>query len=92
MFVNRGDNGDQNDNNAIIPQILALRAERAKLFGYPTHAHWKLSNKMAKTPDKAMDLLLAVWAAVARVKEESGGHASYSQFGKIGNKNRALGL
>ena len=39
MFVNRGDNGDKNDNNAIISQILQLRAERAKLLGFPTHAH-----------------------------------------------------
>ena len=71
MFVNRGDNGDANDNNAIITQILQLRAERAKLMGFPTHAHWKLVNKMAKTPDKTMELMEAVWTpAVARVKEE----------------------
>src|SRR5919112_516653 len=39
MFVNRGDNGDAHDNNAIISEILQLRAERAKLLGFPTHAH-----------------------------------------------------
>lgn len=71
MFINRGDNGDATDNNTLITEILALRAERAKLLGFPTHAHWRLSTKMAKSPDKAMDLLLAVWKpAVARVKEE----------------------
>ena len=71
MFINRGDNGDAHDNNAIISDILQLRAERAKLLGFETHAHWRLSNKMAKSPVKAMDLLLAVWKpAVARVKEE----------------------
>ena len=71
MFINRGDNGDAHDNNALITQILKLRAERAKLLGFATHAHWRLSNKMAKTPEKAMDLLSAVWKpAVARVKEE----------------------
>jgi len=71
MFINRGDNGNATDNNGLITEILALRAERAKLLGFPTHAHWRLSNKMAKTPDKAMDLLLAVWKpAVARVTEE----------------------
>lgn len=71
MFINRGDNGNATDNNGLITEILALRAERAKLLGFPTHAHWRLSNKMAKTPDKAMDLLLAVWKpAVARVNEE----------------------
>ncbi len=71
MFVNRGDNGDEHDNNAIITQILQLRAERAKLLGYPTHAHWRLENSMAKTPERAMELMEAVWKpAVARVHEE----------------------
>jgi peptidyl-dipeptidase Dcp len=71
MFVNRGDNGGENDNNAIITEILQLRAERAKLLGYPTHAHWRLENSMAKTPEKAMELMEAVWKpAVARVHEE----------------------
>jgi peptidyl-dipeptidase Dcp len=71
MFVNRGDNGDKNDNNATIAQILQLRAERAKLLGYPTHAHFRLENAMAKTPERAMELMEAVWpAAIARVAEE----------------------
>jgi len=70
-FVNRGDNGDARDNNAIITDILALRAERAKLLGYETHAHWRLENSMARTPERAMALLEAVWTpAVARVREE----------------------
>jgi peptidyl-dipeptidase Dcp len=71
MFVNRGDNGDAHDNNAIITEILQLRAERAKLLGYPTHAHWRLENTMAKTPERAVELMEAVWKpAVARVHEE----------------------
>ncbi len=71
MFVNRGDNGDSHDNNAIITEILQLRAERAKLLGYPTHAHWRLENAMAKTPERAMELMEGVWKpAVARVHEE----------------------
>ena len=71
MFVNRGDNGDKNDNNRIITEILQLRAERARLLGYPTHAHWRLENTMAKTPERAMELMEAVWKpAVARVREE----------------------
>ncbi|MBH8558486.1 M3 family metallopeptidase [Hymenobacter sp. BT442] len=71
MFTNRGDNGGAHDNNAIITQILQLRAERAKLLGYPTHAHLRLDNTMAKTPEAAMDLMLKVWTpAVAREHEE----------------------
>jgi peptidyl-dipeptidase Dcp len=70
-YVNRGDNADAHDNNALITDILQLRAERAKLLGYATHAHWRLENTMAKTPDRAMALMEAVWTpAVARVREE----------------------
>src|SRR5207342_112814 len=71
-FYNRGDNGDAYDNNDIIKQILKLRAERAKLLGFATHAHWRLrENSMAETPEAAMDLMLRVWpSAVARVHEE----------------------
>ncbi|MGE0491414.1 MAG: M3 family metallopeptidase [Vulcanimicrobiota bacterium] len=71
MWVGRGDNGDEHDNNAICSEILMLRAKRAKLLGYPTHAHWRLENAMAKNPDNAMDLMLKVWKpAVARVHQE----------------------
>jgi len=71
MFIMRGDNGGEQDNNATITQILQLRAERAKLLGYQTHAHWRLENAMAKNPDRAMDLMMQVWKpAVARVHEE----------------------
>ena len=71
MFVDRGDMGGEHDNNAIITDILRLRAERAKLLGYETHAHWRLENTMAGTPERAMELLEAVWTpAVARVHEE----------------------
>jgi peptidyl-dipeptidase Dcp len=70
-FVSRGDNADKKDNNTIITEILKLRAERAKLLGYRTHAHWRLENSMAKNPERAMQLLEAVWKpAVARVREE----------------------
>ena len=70
-YVNRGDNGDARDNNQIISEVLTLRAERAKLLGYQTHAHWRLENTMAKTPERAMQLMEAVWTpAVARAREE----------------------
>jgi peptidyl-dipeptidase Dcp len=70
-YYNRGDNGDEHDNNAIITEILRLRAVRAKLLGYPTHAHWRLEPQMAKTPEAAMELMMRVWPkAVARVREE----------------------
>jgi peptidyl-dipeptidase Dcp len=70
-YYNRGDNGDQHDNNAIIAEILRLRAARAKLLGYETHAHWRLEPQMAKTPEATLELMRKVWPkAVARVREE----------------------
>jgi peptidyl-dipeptidase Dcp len=70
-YYNRGDNGDEHDNNEIISAILKLRAERALLLGYKTHAHWRLEPQMAKTPENAMELMLKIWPkAVARVREE----------------------
>jgi peptidyl-dipeptidase Dcp len=70
-FVQRGDNGDSHDNKAIVSEILRLRAQRAKLLGYPTHAHWRLQDSMAKSPAAAMALMEAVWKpAVARVEQE----------------------
>ena len=69
-YYSRGDNGDEYDNNKIITEILALRAARAKLLGYATHAHWRMEPTMAKEPEAAMDLMLKVWPkAVARVRE-----------------------
>jgi len=70
-FVNRGDNGDANDTNQVIAEITRVRAERARLLGYPTHAHWRMQDTMAGTPERANDLMNRVWpAAVARVREE----------------------
>ncbi len=70
-YYSRGDNGDENDNNAIISEILKLRHERVRLLGYDSYAAWRLEDRMAKTPQRAFDLLEAVWpAALARVAEE----------------------
>ncbi len=70
-YYNRGDNGDQYDNNAVIAEILNLRDERVGLLGYDNYAAWRLEDRMAKTPERAMALMMGVWpAAVARVKEE----------------------
>ena len=71
LWTMRGDNGGARDNNAIITEILALRAEKARLLGFATFAHWITDDQMAKTPDAAMDLMMKVWApAKARVAQE----------------------
>jgi peptidyl-dipeptidase Dcp len=70
-FKNRGDNGDANDTNAVIGEIMQLRAERAQILGFPTHAHFRMSDTMAQDPARAQDLMMRVWRpAVARVQEE----------------------
>ncbi|PWU20054.1 MAG: peptidase M3 [Bdellovibrio sp.] len=71
MWISRGDQGNKNDNNKIVREILELRHERSKLLGYQTFAHWHLTDMMAKEPSQALDLMMKVWRpAVARVKEE----------------------
>ncbi len=70
-YYNRGDNGDEYDNNAVVAEILKLRDERVGLLGFDNYALWRLQDRMAKTPENAMKLMEAVWpAAVARVNEE----------------------
>jgi peptidyl-dipeptidase Dcp len=60
-FVARGDNGNANDNNAVIVEILKLREESAKLLGFPTFAAYRLEDSMAKTPEAVRGLLERVW-------------------------------
>src|SRR6185312_2497715 len=60
-FIARGDNGNANDNNAVILEILKLREESAKLLGYPTFAAYRLEDSMAKTPEAVRGLLERVW-------------------------------
>ncbi|MEY8848431.1 M3 family metallopeptidase [Psychroserpens sp. XS_ASV72] len=70
-YYSRGDNGDEYDNNELIAEILKLRKERVGLLGYDNYAEWRLQDRMAKTPENAMELMEAVWpAAIARVEEE----------------------
>jgi len=60
-FTARGDNGNANDNNAVIVEILALREESARLLGFPTFAAYRLEDSMAKTPEAVRSLLERVW-------------------------------
>jgi peptidyl-dipeptidase Dcp len=60
-FTARGDNGNANDNNATILEILKLREESAKLLGFPTFAAYRLDDSMAKTPEAVRGLLERVW-------------------------------
>ena len=60
-FTARGDNGNANDNNAVIVEILSLREESARLLGFSTFAAYRLEDSMAKTPEAVRSLLERVW-------------------------------
>src|ERR1700728_756605 len=67
----RGENGGAADNRAIAAELVRLRAERARLLGYESYAHYRLADTMAKTPKAALDLLESVWApGVARARRD----------------------
>jgi len=61
-WIARGDGGGATDNKAIIAEMVALRAERARLLGYATFAHYRLDDTMAKTPQAVRALLERIWA------------------------------
>ncbi len=64
-WIGRGEGG-AHDNRAIVAETVRLRAERAHLLGYPSFAHYKLDNTMAKTPEAVRDLLDRVWGPARR--------------------------
>ncbi len=70
-YSSRGNNANDKDNNAIVLEILKLRAEQAALLGYPNFAAYQLSNKMAGTPETVDNFLQPIMdAAMAKAKEE----------------------
>jgi peptidyl-dipeptidase Dcp len=78
----RGDKNDATDNKAIIAEMAALRAERARLLGYKTFADFKLADTMAKTPENVLKLLNDVWTpARARAQAERDDLQAQAQSG-----------
>jgi peptidyl-dipeptidase Dcp len=57
---NRTEHGDDNDTRQILARLAQLRAQRAKLLGYSSHAAWKLEDQMAKTPQAALEFMDAL--------------------------------
>ena len=70
-YSSRGNNANENDNNAIVLEILKLRAEQAQLLGYKSFADFQLSNKMAGDPVTVDNFLQPIMdASMAKAKEE----------------------
>jgi peptidyl-dipeptidase Dcp len=71
-YLNRGDNNNEFDNKSILRDIANLRLERAKLFGFKSHADYVLAETMAKEPKKVFELLDKLWApAINNSKKEA---------------------
>ncbi len=71
-YFMRGDRDNANDNKEIVKKIVTLRAERAKLLGYPTFAHFVLEERMAKDPATVMTFLQKLWTpALQRAGNEA---------------------
>ena len=69
-YAMRGDNGNESDNKTIITTMVQLRAERAALMGYESHAHFVLSDSMAETPANVYSLLDQIWQPALRIAKE----------------------
>jgi len=70
-YCERGNNGGEYDNKEVLTEEATLRAKRAKLLGYKSHADYVLEDNMAKTPDRVYALLDRLWApALARAAKE----------------------
>ncbi|HUI20034.1 MAG TPA: M3 family metallopeptidase [Methylocella sp.] len=61
-WARRGETGGLTDNRAIASEMVQLRAERARLLGHESFAHFRLADTMAKTPEAAVGLLHSVWS------------------------------
>ncbi|MEO6686718.1 MAG: M3 family metallopeptidase [Dyadobacter sp.] len=66
-YINRCNHDDELDNKEIVANISSLRAERAQLLGYKTHADFVLEESMAKTPDQVYELLDGLWKSALPV-------------------------
>jgi peptidyl-dipeptidase Dcp len=66
----RGEHPGAHDNQPLIGEIMALRAEQARLLGYDSFAAYRLDDTMAKTPEAASDLLRQVWEPAKRKAAE----------------------
>lgn len=70
-YINRGNNGNEFDNKAVVRKLAALRLQKAKLMGYEDYASFVLVDRMAKNSDNVYALLDEIWTpALAKAKDE----------------------
>jgi len=66
-YLTRGNHNDQLDNKKILASVISLRAKRAKLLGFKSHADLNLDNRMARTPANVWSLLEQLWKPALKV-------------------------
>ena len=72
--IERTEHGDANDTRETVVRLAQLRAQKAKLLGYPTYSAYSLADQMAKTPENAIKLMTdMVPASVGKAKSEAAG-------------------
>ena len=69
-YAMRGDNDNEADNKTTVTRVVQLRAERAALMGYESHAHFVLSDNMAENPDNVYSLIDQIWKPALRVSKQ----------------------
>ena len=69
-YTNRGNNGNAQDNKAVIRDLVAARLEKAKLMGFRDYASMALDNRMAKTEENVYQLLDQLWAPALKVAKQ----------------------
>ena len=70
-YAMRGNNENEQDNKAVIQEMVSLRVERANLLGYDTHADYVLSDAMAENPQAVFDFMDELWpSALEMAKKE----------------------
>ena len=70
-FNSKGFKENENNNTDIVRKIVTLRAERAQLLGYKSHAHYVLEERMAESPSKVMDFLNDIQSkAISHARKE----------------------
>ena len=83
-YLTRGNHNDQYDNKKVLAEIVQLRAARARLLGYESHAALNLEGRMAKNPDNVFNLLTQLWTPALRVAGEE-----LNEMQKIANSEGA---
>lgn len=66
----RAEKGNDNDTQKTVLELVAKRAEKAKLLGFDNYAAWSLQGTMAESTDMAMDILTSLVPYANRVVEQ----------------------